>query len=402
MKHFNSETQERIQEIFYKEPESFTKYTDKETLSYTLGATLYMPANKESIAKDVIESKFGELTSMVIDLEDAVGDNQLQEAENQLLNHIQTIYAALEEQKMMVEDLPLIFIRVRDPAQMRRITVQFGEFQRVLTGYVFPKFSYQTGKEFLEILDENNKNDIVLYGMPILESSDIIYKESRMETLLEIKSLLDSWRRYILNVRVGATDFCGLFGIRRKVDTTIYDVSLIRDCLTDIINIFSRQENGYVISGPVWEFFSKDPRILKPKLRVSPFQNRYGRTGIQKRTEMINEYMDGLINEVLLDKLNGIVGKTIIHPTHITPVHSLYTVTHEEYIDALSIIENSEGQVGVLKSKYENKMNEMKPHFYWAKKILLQAKAFGVYNEGQDFTSLIMENRENELHEVKQ
>ena len=44
-----------------------------------------MPATKKSIAKDVIEKKFKELTSMVIDLEDAVGDNQLQEAENKLL-----------------------------------------------------------------------------------------------------------------------------------------------------------------------------------------------------------------------------------------------------------------------------------------------------------------------------
>ena len=145
----------------------------------------------------------------------------------------------------------------------------------------------------------------MLYGMPILESSDIIYKESRMETLLKIKNLLDSYKKYILNVRVGATDFCGLFGIRRKADTTIYDVSVIRDCLTDIINVFNRQEDGYVISGPVWEFFSKEQRILKPKLRMSPFQSRYGRTGLQKRTELINEYIDGLINEVLLDKLNG-------------------------------------------------------------------------------------------------
>jgi len=46
-------------------------------------------------------------------------------------------------------------------------------------------------------------------------------------------------------------------------------------------------------------------------------------------------------------------------------------------------------------------MNEMKPHFYWAKRILLRAKAFGVYNEDQDFTSLIMSEEEKELLEVK-
>ena len=402
MKHFSYESDERIKEIFYKEPETFTKYTDKDVLAYALGATLYMPATKESIAKDVIAKKFNELTSMVIDLEDAVGDNQLQQAEDMLFEHIKAIYKAMENQRLTIEELPLIFIRVRDPEQMKRITTLIGNYQSVLTGYVFPKFSYETGCEYLKVLEKNNNDrDIMLYGMPILESSEIIYKETRMNTLLQIKELLDSYKKYILNVRVGATDFCGLFGIRRKVDTTIYDVSVIRDCLTDIINVFNRQEDGYVISGPVWEFFSKDQRILKPQLRMTPFESRYGRPGMQKRTELINEYIDGLINEVLLDKLNGIVGKTIIHPTHIKPVHSLYTVTHEEYYDALSIIANSEGQVGVMKSKYENKMNEMKPHFYWAKRILLRAKAFGVYNEDQDFTSLIMDKKEFELIEVQ-
>ena len=68
---------------------------------------------------------------------------------------------------------------------MKRITAQIGNYQRVLTGYVFPKFSYETGKEYLAILEENNDDDIVLYGMPILESSEIIYKETRMETLIE-------------------------------------------------------------------------------------------------------------------------------------------------------------------------------------------------------------------------
>ena len=68
----------------------------------------------------------------------------------------------------------------------------------------------------------------------------------------------------------------------------------------------------------------------------------------------------------------------------------------------MSIIANSEGQVGVLKSQYNNKMNEMKPHLYWAKRILLQAKIYGVYNEDQDFTSLIMDTQlEEELYEVR-
>ncbi|QFK71443.1 HpcH/HpaI aldolase/citrate lyase family protein [Pradoshia sp. D12] len=402
MQHFSYESSVKMKEIFYMEPEPFTKYTDKEVLAYALGATLYMPAIKANIAKDIINKKYQELTSLVIDLEDSVADCIVVDAENKLLEHLCTLSEHLEENKISIDELPLIFIRVRDPIQMRRITKLINDYLYILTGFVFPKFNYENGKEFLAILDEINKNNSLLYGMPILESAEIIYKETRMDALLKIKELLDSYKSYILNIRIGATDFSGLFGIRRKVDTTIYDVSVIRDCITDIINLFTRQGDEYVVSGPVWEFFSKDNRILKPTLRVSPFQRRYGSSGLVKRTELINEYLDGLINEVLLDKLNGINGKTIIHPTHIKAVHSLYTITHEEYLDAISIIANREGDAGVLKSMYENKMNEMKPHYYWAKKILLRAKVFGVYNVDQDFTSLLLnQGYDEQILEVK-
>lgn len=394
MKHFSFETPERLGKIFYKQPESFTKYSEKEVLSYMLGATLYMPATKESIARDVITKKFKDLVSMVIDLEDAVGDNQLEEAEELLVKHLETIYIALDNEEIMIEDLPLIFVRVRTPEQLKRMNAKFGVFNNVLTGYVFPKFSHKNGNEFMETIASMNSEETVLYAMPILESSEFIYKEERMDSLLKTKEILDAYRKYVLNIRVGCTDFCGLYGIRRNVDTTIYDVSVIRDCLADILNVFNRREESYIISGPVWEYFSKDERILKPQLRVSPFEERHGNTGVRKRKELIGEFLDGLINEVILDKLNGIIGKTIIHPTHIKPVHALYTVTHEEYMDALSIINNAEGSVGVLKSQYQNKMNEVKPHYYWANRILLRARAFGVFNEDQDYTSLIIEDEE--------
>lgn len=365
MKYFDDQSNEKKNEIFYKEPEAFTKFSEREILMYALGATLYMPAIKPSIAEDIIKKKYPELTSLVIDLEDAIGDSQLECAEEKLISHIQEIDQAVLQQRVVMEELPLIFVRVRNPEQMKRLTLTLGSRQRVLTGYVFPKFSHEDGKKYLDLLKRQNCHDVVLYGMPILESAEIINKETRMQTLLELKALIDEYRSYILNVRIGSTDFCGLYGIRRNAKTTIYDVSIIRDCLVDIINIFNRKENGYVLSGPVWEYFSSRNRELE------------------------NPYVQGLINEVVLDKLNGIIGKTIIHPTHIKPVQALYVVSHEEYLDAMSIIMNS-GEVGVLKSQYENKMNEINPHLFWAERIVQRAKVFGVYNEGYDYTHLLL------------
>ena len=56
----------------------------------------------------------------------------------------------------------------------------------------------------------------------------IIQKETRMEELMAIKNLLDRYKNNILNVRIGATDFCGLYGIRRSIDTTVYDIAGIK------------------------------------------------------------------------------------------------------------------------------------------------------------------------------
>ena len=69
-----------------------------------------------------------------------------------------------------------------------------------------------------------------------------------------IKRILDNYRDLVLNVRVGGTDFSACFGVRRGIDYTIYDIVTVRDCLTDILNVFSR-ENMYTVSGPVWEYF---------------------------------------------------------------------------------------------------------------------------------------------------
>lgn len=131
--------------------------------------------------------------------------------------------------------------------------------------------------------------------------------------------------------------------------------------------------------------------IFRPALRETSFSRKYGKLGLEKREQLVDEYVDGLMREVRLDQINGLVGKTIIHPTHLLPVNALYVVTHEEYMDAETILANSEGQVGVQKSAYNNKMNEMKPHFHWAQRIMHRARAYGVYKPNEDFRSLILE-----------
>ncbi|WP_238327921.1 HpcH/HpaI aldolase/citrate lyase family protein [Paenibacillus gorillae] len=400
MRYFNYLTNEEEQNFFYSLPTQFSNYADKEIIAHAVGAALYMPATKESIADDLVAVKHEGLVSMVIDLEDAVGDNQLEYAEATLKATLLKIGRYTATGLLRSDDVPLIFIRVRSSEQLQRLLFFFGEEIGFVTGFVFPKFNVETGREYLRLLADYNKgksqSGSTLYGMPILESADIIYREKRLETLLGISALLNEYKEYVLNVRIGATDFSSLFGLRRSPDLTIYDIGVIRDCIADIVNVFGRMDNQYVISGPVWEYFKSD-RVFKPQLRQTPFEESMGRHGRILRMDYINKYVDGLIREVAMDKENGLLGKTIIHPTHIKPVQSMFVVTHEEYMDALHIIENGQGDLGVMKSRYSNKMNEFKPHMTWARKIMIRSNIYGVLNENQNFTCLLAAERESAI-----
>ncbi|MBE7897705.1 HpcH/HpaI aldolase/citrate lyase family protein [Paenibacillus polymyxa] len=377
----------------------FHNRSPKSILAYAIGAALYMPATRSEVAEEIKNGKHEGLTTVILDLEDAIGDQQVGQAEESLAQQLLQLLSYVRTGMMSEQQLPLLFVRVRSVEQLERLLNSLGETLELLTGFVLPKFSSDNGRAYFALITEYNRTmhtgagdasrTPVLYGLPILESSKIIYRETRWKELLAIKEILDEVQEYVLNVRIGATDFSSLYGLRRSPDITIYEIAVIRDCIADIINLFGRVDSDYVISGPVWEYFSHRERIFKPQLRVSPFEDAFGKPGRYLRMDFISDAVDGLIREVMMDKENGIIGKTIIHPSHIKPVQAMYAVTHEEYMDALEIVERNDGSLGVFKSTYANKMNEIKPHLNWAYRIINRSKVYGVLHEQQHFVSLL-------------
>lgn len=363
-----------------------------------------MPATRSEVAEEIKNGKHEGLTTVILDLEDAIGDQQVEQAEESLAQQLLLLLSYVRTGMMSEQQLPLLFVRVRSVEQLERLLNSLGETLALLTGFVLPKFSSDNGRAYFALIAEYNRTmhtgagdasrTPVLYGLPILESSKIIYRETRWKELLAIKEILDEVQEYVLNVRIGATDFSSLYGLRRSPDITIYEIAVIRDCIADIINLFGRVDSDYVVSGPVWEYFSHRERIFKPQLRVSPFEDAFGKPGRYLRMDFISDAVDGLIREVMMDKENGIIGKTIIHPSHIKSVQAMYAVTHEEYMDALEIVERNDGSLGVFKSTYANKMNEIKPHLNWAYRIINRSKVYGVLHEQQHFVSLLP-NHEN-------
>src|SRR5690606_26187880 len=88
-----------------------------------------------------------------------------------------------------------------------------------------------------------------------------------------------------------------------------------------------------------------------------------------------------LWQEVQVDVLNGFKGKTCIHPSQISIVNAGHIVSLETYEDASLIMSESFKYNGILQSPKRNKMNEVKPHLSWARKVMAQAEVYGVLNE---------------------
>ena len=103
------------------------------------------------------------------------------------------------------------------------------------------------------------------------------------------------------------------------------------------------------------------------------------------RTPILDEAVDGLLREVVLDKANGFVGKTIIHPSHARFVNGMQSVIKEEYDDARQILD---AKGGVVKSSKGNKMNEINPHKSWAQTVIYRAKAYGVIEDENSYLKL--------------
>lgn len=389
MRHFGQLDAGIRRRLFLHEPQAFRRDSDPALLAVALGATLYAPATRPALADDVRRQAGRGVVSMVLCLEDAVDDADLPAAERNLVTQLRAL--ADDAHRRPALPLPLLFVRVRHPEQIPDLAARTGpEALALLSGFVLPKFTEENGSPFLETLAGlRTASGLPLYAMPVLESPGLAYLESRAELLLGVARLLEKYRESVLAVRIGVTDLCSAYGLRRPAELTAYDVQLVAAVIGDVVNVLGRADGtGHVVTGPVWEYFTVQERKFKPQLREAPFDEAEPPAG-RVRRRLIDHGLDGLIRELELDRANGLLGKTCIHPSHVPAVHAMSVATHEEWSDACDILSEERVGGGVLRSAYTNKMNEVKPHRAWARRVMARATAFGVAREGVTFAELL-------------
>ena len=318
---------------------------DNVEMKYSVGALLYSPALNNKIGRTILGGTLGDKYSLALCLEDTIAPDMVETAEKQAGETLRQLFEARQERDVY---LPKLFIRVREPEQMQRVWKRIRPYREIFTGFIFPKYTVSNAAAYnQEMIRINEMSDRKIYMMPILESRDIVDFRTRMEILGQIRDQVDSMEDLVLNVRVGGNDFSNEFAARRHYDETIYDILPIAQLLGDILTVFSRD---YVVSGPVWEFFSSDN----------------------------HEWKRGLMQELKLDRLNGFIGKTVIHPKQIPVVNEMLKVTSKDYEDAKAILnwDNSGLQVG--KSFGGERMNEVRTNYNWAKKTMLLSELYGI------------------------
>ena len=314
------------------------------TRFYSVGTLLYCPANNTTIAESIINNKFEQPFSLALCLEDTINDKYVDEAERILGCSLEKICKAGIVKEFY---LPEIFIRVRNTEQLLRLYSAFGDCMRIVTGFIAPKFAMDNADKYIDAIAQlNEKSKEPVYLMPIFESPSIIDLRYRYDILYNLKDKLSAIEDRVLCIRVGGNDLCHVFGFRRHDDESIHRIKPVAQIFSDIITVYG---NEYVVSGPVWEYFNG------------------------------GNWKQGLINEIADDKLCGFTGKTVIHPNQIKVVNDAYAVEKRDFESAKSILSwNTESHSLVSADIGKERMDELKTHTNWAKKILFLSEVYGI------------------------
>lgn len=296
----------------------------KQLSPYALGATLYMPATRGDILDVVLHKKLPELRSMVVCLEDAVAQIDVDTA----LRNLRRLLSAIDQRGGRSQEGPMLFVRPRD-SQMAAVLNDWPLMAHV-DGFVVPKLNLSNLRAWESAVANP---DIVL--MPTLETREAFNPVSMVELG---EALRETLFPRIIALRIGGNDLLGCLGLRRNRATTLYDTPMgyVIPMLAGVMGAL-----GFALTAPVFE------QLATPHL---------------------------LLEELNLDIAHGMVGKTAIHPSQISAIQDGFRVSLEDLNCAKLML----SEVSPAVFKHNEAMCEPATHLKWATHILERAKWHGI------------------------
>ncbi len=301
-----------------------------------LGASMYVPTTQD-IARLVAVGngvKFPNLRSVIFCTEDAVRSDELEGA-------VHNLRKALP--KLTAKDTtgPMRFIRVRNPEILGRCLRMKGIEK--IHGFVLPKITDRNLLYYLAILSDGDDFTI----MPTLETREV-FNTKEMGTLRRMITDDERARKRILCLRIGGNDLLNCLKVRRDPRRTIY-ATPVGDVIRQLAGEFI--PHGFGLTAPVCESM---------------------------------ERKDVLQEECELDLLQGLFGKTIIHPTQIDLVEQHFKVEATDLEEAEAILKPNAPAV----FKMNNRMCEPTTHRAWASDIVTRATVYGVTDGAQSLRAV--------------
>ena len=177
---------------------------------YDVGALMYCPAHAHgTIAGALLREQYPKPFSLAFCLEDTVPEALVEQAEGELYQILQEICRNRSEHAFY---LPLIFVRVRSPQQLRKLAAAYRACSSILQGFILPKFFVENCGAYIQAIQDIAAAGADYRYMPIFESPAMLPLHTRYEQLAQVKEQLDTVADRILNVRVGGNDLSHAFG----------------------------------------------------------------------------------------------------------------------------------------------------------------------------------------------
>jgi len=288
-----------------------------------LGASLYVPGNRNNLVEIADRQKYPELRSVIFCTEDSVRAADIPFVMENIENALVRMSSNVDLMR---------FIRVRSPEVLARC-LQMREIRK-MDGFVLPKVTCDNLDAYMSQFRREDSFSV----MVTLETPEAF--DCSAMTRLRSLLLSSAYHSRILSIRIGGNDLLNCLGIRRSISHTIYDTPL-----------------SYVISMLV--------SIFKP----------YSFNLTAPVCDYIDSY-DLLDRECDLDLTHGLFGKTAIHPVQIPVIERNYRVSIEDLAMAEAILNPSMPAV----FRMHNSMCEPATHVNWAQHIIGRAKIYGVHN----------------------
>lgn len=280
-----------------------------------IGASLYAPATHRDLLAIANGEKYPHLRSIIFCTEDAILPRELDLALANLARCLSQMNTHTSLQR---------FVRVRNPNVLSHVMNLPGVEK--LEGFVFPKVTRSNLEDYL-----GNLAGTVFKTMITLETREVF--DALEMARLRDELLQSPCRQQILALRIGGNDLLAILGIRRPRNMTIYNTPLGLT-IAQIVTIF--KPYGFNITAPVFEHI--------------------------EQTEVLRA-------EVLQDLAHGLCGKTVIHPSQVHLVESLYKIPAAD-LDLAERIIGAERAVFL----YQGSMCESATHLSWAQNIVEQAE----------------------------